>query len=198
MANYFIVENNKQAGPFSLEQLAAKGITPETNVWTDGMANWTPASQVSELQFLFAPQTPPIPQTPEPEPEPAYEQPLYEQPSYNSNSYQSQPEDTNTDGSSDYVPMPKDYKMQSIILIAVSVFCCGLCAGIVNLALGVMALLENNKVEPAYHAGNYELAQAASDKAGKYTKIGFIVFGVGIVLEIIFFIIYIIIGIANS
>lgn len=198
MANYFIVENNKQAGPFSLEQLAAKGITPETNVWTDGMANWTPASQVSELQFLFAPQTPPIPQTPEPEPAPAYEQPLYEQPSYNSNSYQSQPEDTNTDGSSDYVPMPKDYKMQSIILIAVSVFCCGLCAGIVNLALGVMALLENNKVEPAYHAGNYELAQAASDKAGKYTKIGFIVFGVGIVLEIIFFIIYIIIGIANS
>ena len=34
MANYFIVENNQQAGPFTLEQLAAKGIAPETNVWT--------------------------------------------------------------------------------------------------------------------------------------------------------------------
>ena len=88
------------------------------------------------------------------------------------------------------VPMPMDYKMQSIMLIVISVICCGL-AGIVNLALGVMALLENKKVEPAYYAGNYELAQAASDKAGKYTKIGFIIFGIGVVLEIIFFFILI-------
>lgn len=194
MANYFIVENNKQAGPFSLEQLAAKGITPETNVWTDGMANWTPASQVSELQFLFAPQTPPIPQAqaPEPEPAPTYEQPLYEQPSYNS--YQSQPEDTNA-GSSEYNPMPKDYKTQSIIILVASFLCC---PGIINTVLGILALLENNKIEEMYRLGNYAAAQAASDKAGKYCKIGFILMAVGIVLEIILLIVYVILIVANS
>lgn len=181
MATYYIVENNQQAGPFTLDQLAAKGITPETNVWTDGMSNWTPASQVSELQSLFAPQPAPQPQyaqQPEPEPQPDY-----------SSSYSS-PEEQG--------PMPKDWKIPSIILIAVSIFCCGLCAGIVNLALGVMALLESNKIEGLYRQGNYAAAQEASDKAGKYVKIGGIVFGVGIVLEIILSIIYVIIGVANS
>lgn len=184
MATYYIVENNQQAGPFTLDQLAAKGITPETNVWTEGMSSWTPASQVSELQSLFAPQPEYAPQpqyTPQPEPEP--------QPDYSS-SYSSSEEQAPA--------MPKDWKVPSIILIAVSIFCCGLCAGIVNLALGVMALLESNKIEGFYRQGNYAEAQAASDKAGKYVKIGGIVFGVGIVLEIIFWIIYIIIGVANN
>ena len=78
MATYYIVENNQQAGPFTLDQLAAKGITPETNVWTDGMANWTPASQVTELQALFAPQPAQQP-APQPEPRPQAEaQPQYQ------------------------------------------------------------------------------------------------------------------------
>ena len=34
MMEYFIIENNgQQAGPFSLEQLVQKAITPETLVW---------------------------------------------------------------------------------------------------------------------------------------------------------------------
>ena len=94
--------------------------------------------------------------------------------------------------------MPKDWKVPSIILIAVSIFCCGLCAGIVNLVLGVMALLESNKIDGLYRQGNYAEAQAASDKAGKYCKIGFIVFGVGLVLEVIAYIIYFVIIATNS
>lgn len=48
---YFIIdENNKQAGPFSPEQLAEKAITPETLVWRQGMADWTPAWKVEELK----------------------------------------------------------------------------------------------------------------------------------------------------
>lgn len=190
MATYYIVENNQQAGPFTLEQLAAKGITPDTNVWTDGMANWTLASQVSELQFLFAPQTPP--QTPRiPDPEPA---PMYEQPSYNNSSYQSQPE--SSDSKWDDTPvMPKDYKTQCIIIIALSLLCC---PGIINTVLGILALMENNKVETQFRLGNYAAAQAASDKAGKYCKIGFILLGIGVVLQIIAIIIYVILIVANS
>ncbi len=48
---YFIIDNNgKQAGPFSLDQLAQQAITPETLVWAQGMQDWTPAWKVEELK----------------------------------------------------------------------------------------------------------------------------------------------------
>ncbi len=51
---YFIIdENNKQAGPFSPDQLAQKAITPETLVWTQGMADWTPAWKIAELKNVL-------------------------------------------------------------------------------------------------------------------------------------------------
>lgn len=51
---YFIIdENNQQAGPFSLEQLAEKAITPETLVWAQGMKDWTPAWKVTELKNVL-------------------------------------------------------------------------------------------------------------------------------------------------
>ena len=51
---YFIIDNNgQQAGPFSLDQLAQKAITPETLVWTQGMKDWTPAWKVAELKNVL-------------------------------------------------------------------------------------------------------------------------------------------------
>ena len=51
---YFIVENSKQSGPFSIYELKDKGITSETLVWGEGMTDWTPAWKVDELRaFLF-------------------------------------------------------------------------------------------------------------------------------------------------
>ena len=51
---YFIVENGKQAGPFSIAQLAEKHIKPETLVWKEGMADWTPAWKIAELKYILA------------------------------------------------------------------------------------------------------------------------------------------------
>ena len=50
-------------GPFPVGQLGDK-ITPETLVWSQGMAAWTPAAQVPQLAGLFA--TPPPPPPPPP------------------------------------------------------------------------------------------------------------------------------------
>ena len=48
---YFIIDNNgKQAGPYSLDQLAQLAITPETLVWAQGMQDWTPAWKIDELK----------------------------------------------------------------------------------------------------------------------------------------------------
>lgn len=67
-ATFMVYANGAQAGPFDMSQLAqmAAGgqLTPATYVWRQGMANWTAASQVPELQALFAPATPPPPPMP--------------------------------------------------------------------------------------------------------------------------------------
>ena len=51
---FFIIDNNgQQAGPFSLDQLVQKGITPETLVWKQGMKDWTPAWKVDDLKAVL-------------------------------------------------------------------------------------------------------------------------------------------------
>ncbi len=51
---FFIIDRNgQQAGPFSFDQLVQKGISPETLVWKQGMADWTPAWKVEELRAVL-------------------------------------------------------------------------------------------------------------------------------------------------
>jgi hypothetical protein len=66
MAQYYYTDGKERYGPFSLEELQLKNITPTTLVWKEGMADWMPASQLSELTVqtssnLFStPENPPI------------------------------------------------------------------------------------------------------------------------------------------
>ena len=50
---YFIVINDVQQGPFSIDELRQRNITSDTLVWAEGMSQWTPAWQVEELRPLF-------------------------------------------------------------------------------------------------------------------------------------------------
>lgn len=51
---FFIIDRNgQQAGPFSFDQLVQKGISPETLVWKQGMADWAPAWKVEELRAVL-------------------------------------------------------------------------------------------------------------------------------------------------
>ncbi len=51
--NYFIIVNGAQQGPYTIEELRQRHIDSSTLVWTEGMAQWTPAWQVEELKTLF-------------------------------------------------------------------------------------------------------------------------------------------------
>lgn len=51
--NYFIIVNDQQQGPFTIDELKLRGIAPDTLVWAEGMPQWTPASQVDELKTIF-------------------------------------------------------------------------------------------------------------------------------------------------
>jgi membrane protease subunit (stomatin/prohibitin family) len=55
---YFVAVNGVQTGPFPKSELSGK-LTPQTLVWTEGMAEWQPAIQVPGLRSLFPPVAPP-------------------------------------------------------------------------------------------------------------------------------------------
>ena len=51
--NCFIIVNDQQQGPFTIDELKLRGIAPDTLVWAEGMPQWTSASQVDELKTIF-------------------------------------------------------------------------------------------------------------------------------------------------
>lgn len=56
---FFVFLNGQQTGPYDMNQLVQmvqQGLlTPQTQVWTQGMPQWAPASSVPALASLFAP-----------------------------------------------------------------------------------------------------------------------------------------------
>jgi len=64
-APYYVAVGGQQTGPFDRAALRAKrasgDLTRDTLVWTQGLATWTSAGEVSALAQLFADEPPPIP-----------------------------------------------------------------------------------------------------------------------------------------
>lgn len=71
---------------------------------------------------------------------------------------------------------PKTWMAESIL---VTVFCC--------LPFGIAGIVFASKVSSLYAAGNYEAALQASKDAGKWTKIGFIV---GLIVIVLYLLVY--------
>ena len=61
MAKYFIVINNEQQGPFSIEEIAEQKIYKSTLVWNEKFEDWIEAGKVEELQTILKKSPPPIP-----------------------------------------------------------------------------------------------------------------------------------------
>ncbi len=50
---FHLIRNGKQEGPFTIEELGQQGITPESEVWAAGMADWKQAGDVPELTAVL-------------------------------------------------------------------------------------------------------------------------------------------------
>lgn len=75
---FYYADQSQQKGPATLEQLRAAGVTSQTLVWREGMADWQPAGAVPELASLFAAAEPAAPVVAAP---PTFQQPpTFEQP----------------------------------------------------------------------------------------------------------------------
>ena len=53
MSQYYYTDGRERFGPFTFEELRDKGLTRETLVWKEGLADWVPAVQLNELLPLL-------------------------------------------------------------------------------------------------------------------------------------------------
>lgn len=60
MKKYFYSDGTNKFGPFSIEELKYKNITKDTLVWFQGLSEWLPAHNFSELNDIFVPSPPPV------------------------------------------------------------------------------------------------------------------------------------------
>jgi hypothetical protein len=65
MKKYYIVKNNEQNGPFSLDEILSSDIKSNSLIWFEGMQNWERAENIDELKILFRSMPPPIPKVQE-------------------------------------------------------------------------------------------------------------------------------------
>ena len=52
---FFIIKNDEQHGPFTIDQLRGMGIDANTPVWHNGLDNWTVAADIDELRDILVP-----------------------------------------------------------------------------------------------------------------------------------------------
>lgn len=59
---FYIFNNNSKEGPFSITELSAKRITPDTLVWAIGYKEWKRAQDIPELNDIIynVPPEPPV------------------------------------------------------------------------------------------------------------------------------------------
>lgn len=178
MGQYFyLTPQNEQKGPVEASQLVTLGVNANTLVWTEGMAQWTPAGQVQDLASFFAPAaqpaTPPTPSyaaqqvAPQPAPQPA------QQAAPQSVVYVQ----TNPSGTSQPA-MPKPGS-NMILAVLTTVCCC--------LPLGIVGIVYASKVDGLYFAGDYAGALSAAKSARTWSVIGIVA---SLVIGIIYLLIY--------
>lgn len=60
---FYIIIDDKQMGPFGIDELKVRGLKPDTPVWAEGMQDWAKASEVPALEAAIVanpqPQQPP-------------------------------------------------------------------------------------------------------------------------------------------
>lgn len=158
------MEDRLKRGPFTLDELRQRGITPHTAVMRMDSSVWQEAGDVPELMELFT-----------------YSQQNAGQQFENvrnaDDRYQQSGHRYSQQGNCQYgqqdcgwyraggnmPPLPKTYLVESIL---VTLFCC--------LPFGIVGIINASGVESAYFSGNYNEAVRKSMAAKKWTMWGLV------------------------
>lgn len=178
--NYWIIVNDHHDGPYSVDTLVANGLKSEDLVWTEGLADWTPAGNILELaeamnlrdSMAAAPAAPaapvadevieiveteaeaPVEQEPacnvEPDPQPQSAQEPYAAPQMQAAYTQTAP--AQAAAMTQTEPCPPAYIAWSII---VTVLCCTI--------VGIPAIVFASMTKSAYYRGDLAKAKRYSE-----------------------------------
>ena len=172
---FFYIDNGKQIGPVTMEELAGK-ITPDTDVWCDGMPDWAKASAVPELSALLG--------GVQPMSDANFTAQYGSANDYigNSQNYGSNIQGNSQNygnnqgyGNPQGVPIgdkPNNYLVWAIIVTVLGVcFCLPMITGIISIVFSV-------KVDSEWKNGNVEAANQASEKAKLFAIISAILIAV--------------------
>ena len=186
---YYIAENGQQAGPFEPNELLLHGLTVNSLVWCEGMANWTSASQVPELMAILSgqtytptgnvdmqlPQTPPMGDVPLPQMPPVNTTPQTTAPQQPTTPYgqpnqpYAPPQYGPSNNTTSNQMMPKTWLPESIVATVVCTLCCG--AWFFTLITGIIAIVQANGVKTKFNSGDYAGANKKSASAKLWTLI---------------------------
>ena len=191
---YYLIINEQQRGPFAKEDLLAQGLTPSTMVWREGMADWAPATEVTELQELFyqqpaQPQSRQTqcaqpgqpPQQPYQQPQQGYQQPYqqpYQQQGYQQQQYPQPPQPPQQPQYPQYQAQPTNWLPWAIVATVL-----GLCSCI-GLVLGIIAITRANSANKFYQFGDTVSGNAANSSARTLTIIALAFDGIGLLVNI--------------
>lgn len=169
---YYIHIGGVQQGPFTLQQIAAEGISPETMIWRPGLSNWVPASSLPEVMAVL--QRPANPYESAYRPQPPYGQPTYpygnpSQPPY------VQPYGGWQTGWTNWLPW-------AIAATVVAVVFCGL----LNTVFGIIGIVKANSANDAMRRGDPAALQI-NNSAKTWTIVSFVLSGIALVLLITVF-----------
>ena len=186
--NYWIIINETEQGPFSIDELSTLSLTPDTPVWCDGMSDWLPASAVPELAPLLQPvqATRTVIET-----QPAGQQPVPEAASH----------DTETSAATDspspastviYAPVdaiPPGYvALQAaepkcpptyLVMAIISTIVC-------FLPLGVCAIICSTKVRKHFRNGDYAKAACMSERTALFIIISIVAWLIWMPFSVVF------------
>ena len=159
--NWFYAKNGSQQGPLSTDEIKSRiamgEIGPNDLAWREGMSDWMPVGQISELKVAPA-------ASPSMEATPAF--PLPSSPASPYQAPASAPSMQMAPGQ--VIP---SYLWQSIV---VTLFCC--------LPAGIASIVYAAKVEGLKASGNFAAAKEASDNAKKWAIISLVL---GLVINLI-------------
>ena len=172
---YYLGIDNQQLGPFHKDELLLNGMTEETLVWTEGMSDWLPASDIAELAPLFSGTMPP----------PGAD----DFGNFDVSSRFGPPAPT-----SGYTPLgsrasaleglpPSSFLGWNIVVTVASALLC--CMGIPSLVTGIIGIKKSSKVDRAFLEGSRTVSEVYSRQAKTMFFVSLGLWVLGLVLLII-------------
>lgn len=165
MTSYFYLDSqNRNQGPVPLDRLAEHGVTRNTMIWCDGMANWQRADSVPEVREWFDAHTA---DTTTAAGNATAQSADFSNPYAQNNGAPAY----TTPQNQGYMPCPNDYLVWSVLA---TICCC--------LPFGIVAIVKSCNVGKFYRRGMYDAALLASEDAKKWCLISLVV---GLILQVV-------------